>query len=99
MWNLSTAGSIVAFLLLVLSIICYSIFQCYYFSRAPVQRTVVNAQVVNLSYLLEAYNIILCSTILLPYIVPVVDLLTQHPLIGCIEVSRSSLASRPGFSI
>ena len=92
MWNLSTAGSIVAFLLLVLSVVCYTIFQCYYFSRAPVQKTVVNNLVVNLSFLLEAYNLILCSTILLPYIVPVVDLLTQYPLIGCIEVSRRSLA-------
>ena len=92
MWDLHTVASIATLLLFGLSIICYTIFQWYYFSRAPVQRTVVNTLVVNLSFLLEFLNLILCSTVLLPYILPVFNILTQYPLIGCIEVSFCSLA-------
>ena len=58
MWDhLSTAGSIATLLLLGLSVICYTIFQWYYFSRAPAQRTVVNSLVVNLSLDLEINNL------------------------------------------
>ena len=85
--NLSIAGSIATFLLLCLSLACYTIFQGYYFSRAPVQRTVINTLVLNLSFLLEVLDLLLCSNVILPHIVPVADLLTRHPLVGCIEVS------------
>ena len=87
MLDLSTVSSLATFPLLCLSLTCYTIFQCYYFSRAPVQRTVTNTLVVHLSLLLEVLDLSLCSTVLLPYILPVADLLTQHPLVGCLEWS------------
>ena len=87
MLDISTIGSLATFPLLCLSLTCYTIFQWYYYSRAPVQRSVTNTLVVHLSFLLEAFDLVLCSTLLLPYSLPVADLLTRHPLVGCVLMS------------
>ena len=78
-------AALATFLLLCTSITFYTIFQGFYLSRAPVQRTVVNGLVVNLSLILELIDILLSSTILLPYLLPMAEFMTQHPLIACAE--------------
>ena len=49
--------AVATFLLLCASLSCYTLFQSYFFSREPTQRTVINSLVVNLSFLLEVIDI------------------------------------------
>ena len=77
--------AVATFLLLCTSIPCYIIFQAYFLTRAPTQRTVINSLVVNLSFVMELFDIILCSFVLLPYLLPMAEFMTHHPLVACAE--------------
>ena len=78
-------AAVATFLLLCTSIPFYTIFQGFYLTRAPVQRTVTNSLIVNLSFFMESADILLCSFILLPYLLPMAKFMTHHPLVACVE--------------
>ena len=87
-WDIvSIVIAVATFLLLCTSLSCYTLFQSYFFSRAPVQRTVINSLVVNLSFILEIVDTIACSYLILPHLLPMVELLTHHPMVACVSGS------------
>ena len=87
-WDIvSIVIAVATFLLLCASLSCYTIFQSYFFSRAPTQRTVINSLVVNLSFILEVGGITTCSYVILPHLLPMDTFLTQHPMVACVAGS------------
>ena len=87
-WDIvSIVQAIATFLLLCTSLSCYTLFQSYFFSRAPVQRTVINSLIVNLSFILEILDTIACSYLILPHLLPMVEFLTHHPMVACVSGS------------